>query len=80
MNIPSMTYYNYFVTIFHTEISTNLQTTFQNKKFCKIHRKIPILESVFNKVARLKRLHNKRFPRNFVKFSRTPYNEALYTT
>ena len=32
MNIPSMTYCNYFVTIFHTEISTNLQTTFQNKK------------------------------------------------
>ena len=100
MNIPIVNYYDYFVAIFHTERSTNLQTTFQNKKqtsfqkqplahvlqnrcswkFCKIHRKIPILESLFNKAARLKRLHHKCFPKNFVRFSRTPYNETPYTT
>ena len=32
MNILSMNYCNYFVTIFHTERFTNMQTTFQNKK------------------------------------------------
>ena len=35
---------------------------------------------LFNKAARLKRLHHKRFPRIFVKFSRKPYNETSYTT
>ena len=32
MNIPTMNYCNYFVTIFHTQRSTNLQTTIQNKR------------------------------------------------
>ena len=31
-----------------------------------------MLESLFNKVAGLKRLHYKRFPMIFVKFSKTP--------
>ena len=31
-------------------------------KFCKIHRKTPVLESLFSKVARTKRVHHKCFP------------------
>ena len=49
-------------------------------KFSIIHRKARILESLFDKVARLQSLHHKRFPRIFVKFSRTSYNESPYTT
>ena len=50
------------------------------ENFAKFTGKAFILESLFNKVARLKRLHHKRFPRIFVKFSGTPYNETPYTT
>ena len=50
------------------------------ESFAKIYSKISTLESLFNEVARLKRLLYKRFPRIFVKFSRTPYNETRYTT
>ena len=38
------------------------------RKFCKIHRETPMLESLFKKVAHLKRLHHKCFPTIFVKF------------
>ena len=31
-------------------------------KFCKIYRKTPVLESLFNKVADIKRVHHKCFP------------------
>ena len=50
------------------------------ENFAKFTGKVFTLESLFNKVARLKRLHHKRFPGIFVKFSRTPYNETPYTT
>ena len=50
------------------------------KIFCKIHRKTPVSESLFNKVARLrpatlikKKLWHKCFPVNFAKFLRTPF-------
>ena len=33
-----------------------------SSKFCKIHRKIPVLESLFNKLAGIKRAHHKYFP------------------
>ena len=49
-------------------------------EFYKIHRKTPVQESLFNKVAGLrsatllkKRLWRKCFPVNFVKFLRTPF-------
>ena len=38
MNIPSMNYYNYFVTKFLTERSTNLQMTFQDKKLTGVQK------------------------------------------
>ena len=47
------------------------------ENFEKIHRKIPVLKSLFNKVARLKSLHHNRFPGIFKKFSRTPWNTLL---
>ena len=49
-------------------------------KICKIHRKTPIPEGFFNKVAGLrpatlfkKRLCHRFFPVNFAKFLRTPF-------
>ena len=49
-------------------------------KFRKIHRKTPVPESLFNKVAGLrpatllkKRLWHRCFPVNFAKFLRTPF-------
>ena len=48
-------------------------------KFCKIHRKTPALESLFNKVAVLKRLHHKCFFMIFVTLLRTRYNKIPYT-
>ena len=48
-------------------------------KFCKIHRKTPVLESCFNKVAGLNRLHHKRFSMIFAKLLRTLYNETAFT-
>ena len=54
----------------------------QNRCSCKFrtfHRKIPVLESLFNKVAGLKtrnfikkKLQHRRFPVKFVEFLRTP--------
>ena len=45
-----------------------------SSKFHKIHRKTPVLESLFNKVALLKRiLWQRSFPLNFVKFLRTAF-------
>ena len=51
-----------------------------SQKFHKIHRKIPVPESLFNKIAGLrptillkKRLWQKRFPVNFANFLRTPF-------
>ena len=42
-------------------------------KFRNIHRKTPVLESLFNKVEGLYfRLQNRCFPLNIVKFLRTP--------
>ena len=49
-------------------------------KFWKIHRKTLVLESLFNKVARLQRLHHYSFHMIFLKFSRTLYIRTLYTT
>ena len=34
-------------------------------KFCKIHRKTPVLESHSNKVAGIKRVHRKCFPMSY---------------
>ena len=48
-------------------------------KFCKIHRKTPLLESLFNKVTDLKRVYHKCFPMIFANFSRTLYNKTPYT-
>ena len=55
----------------------------QNRRFSKIHkihRKTPVLESLFNKAARPQecnfiknRLQNRRFPVKFAKFLRTPF-------
>ena len=54
------------------------------KKFHKIHRKTPVPESLFNKVAGRrpatlfkKRLWHKCFPLNFVKFLRTPFLQNM---
>ena len=48
-----------------------------SEKFPKIHRKKPVPESLFNKVAGLslqkKRLWHRCFPVNFAKFLRTPF-------
>ena len=40
------------------------------KNFAKIHRKTPVLESLFN--IRLQRLQRRFFPMNFAKLLRTP--------
>ena len=50
------------------------------KNFLKFHRKTPVLESLFNKVAGLcnfikKRLQYRCFPVKIVKFSRTPISK-----
>ena len=49
-----------------------------SEKFCKFHRKIPVLKSLFNRVAGLeecsfikKRLQHRCFPVKFPKFIRT---------
>ena len=47
--------------------------------FSKIHRKTTVLESLFSKVAGLKRLHRKCFSMIFAIFLRKPYNKTLYT-
>ena len=52
-----------------------------SQKFCKIHRKTPVPESLFNKVEIFKsslfllkkRLWHRCFPVNFAKFLRTPF-------
>ena len=51
-----------------------------SQKFLKIHRKTPVSESLFNKVAGLtpatffkKRISRRCFPVNFAKFLRTPF-------
>ena len=51
-----------------------------SQKFLKIHRKTPVLESLFNKASGLwpailfkKRLQHRCFPVNFVKFLRTSF-------
>ena len=52
-----------------------------SEEFCKIHRKIPVLESLFNKVASRRvyckftreRLHRSYFPVNFVKSLRKSF-------
>ena len=50
-----------------------------SKKFCTFHRKTPVMESLFNKVAGLKtcnfikkRLQHRFFPMKFAKSYRTP--------
>ena len=48
-------------------------------KFCKIHRKTPVLESRFSKVVGLKRLHHKCFSMIFAKLLRTTYNKTPCT-
>ena len=45
---------------------------------CKIHRKIPLLNSLFNEVTSLKRLRHKCFHTIFLNLSRTPYNKTPY--
>ena len=50
------------------------------ENFCKIHRETPMLDSLFNKVARLKGLHHKCCALIFVKFSRTPITPQNQTT
>ena len=52
-----------------------------SQQFCKIYRKTPVAESLFNKAAGLtpvtllkKRLWRRCFPGNFVKFLRTPFD------
>ena len=48
-------------------------------KFRNIHRKAPVLESLFNKVEGLHfRLQNKCFPLNIVKFLRTPILKNIW--
>ena len=53
-----------------------------SKKFVgNIHRKTPVLESIFNKVACnfvLKRLQHKCFPVNISKFVKTPILQNIY--
>ena len=54
----------------------------QNKcfsKFCKIHRKTPVLESLFNKAADLNRLHHNYLSVIFAKLLKTPYNKTPCT-
>ena len=57
------------------------------KKFSNIHRKTPVLESLFNKVAGLKvcnfiktRLQRRYFPVNVEKFFRTPRKLSAATS
>ena len=76
-------------------VNSSYQVQKQSRKvFCKkscsqklrrIHRKTPMLESLFNKVADLKacnlikiRLQHSCFPMNFAKFSRAPYLQNTY--
>ena len=48
-------------------------------KFCKIHRKTPVLESLFNNVVGLTRPHHKCFSMISEKHLRAPYNKTPYT-
>ena len=49
-----------------------------SKKFRNIHRKTPVLESVFNKaLCKNKRLRHRSFPVNNVKFLRTPIDKNI---
>ena len=48
-------------------------------KFCKIHRKTPVSESLFNKVAGPKRLYHKCFSMIFTKLLTKLYNKTPYT-
>ena len=49
------------------------------RKFCKIRKKTTVLESLFNKVEGLKRLHHKCFSMIFAKHLVTLYNIAAHT-
>ena len=49
-----------------------------SSKFCKIPRKKPVMKSLFNKVAGLKRLRHKCFSMIFAKLLRTPYKKTSY--
>ena len=48
-------------------------------KFCKIHRKAPVLESLFNKVVGPTRPHHKCFSMIFEKYLRKLYNKTPFT-
>ena len=55
------------------------------KKFCKFHRKTPVIESLFSKVVGLKdcnftkkRLQHRCFPVKFAKFLRTPILKIIF--
>ena len=50
-----------------------------SSKFCKIYRKTPVLESLFNKVAGLKRLRHMYLSMIFAKLLRTSYNKTPCT-
>ena len=67
-----------FLNCYMTEIKAVHQS--RCSKLCKFHRKAPVLESLFNKVASprdcnfiKKRLQHRCFPAKFASFLRTPF-------
>ena len=65
-----------YIKYIHKQFPADVLQNTCTGKFWRIHKKTPVLESLFNKAPALDRLQQKCLSMNFVKFSRTPFLQS----